>query len=125
MSGLLLAAAWLLAPFVPVRRMARWLNRARDRWVERRRVVHGRPLEQIARDARRLSVWYRTIPRGQSFAKYEAHRRAYDDVLAEACGALGIDHLLAVLEPGEELDAERARVEWRLECAGLELGLPL
>ncbi len=125
MSGLLLAGAWLLAPFLPWRRTARLLARAWNRLAERRRLAHGRPLEQIAVDARRLSVWYRTCPRGQSFAKYEAHRRAYDDVLAEACAALGVDHLLGVLEPGGELDAERSRVEGRLEAAGLELGLPL
>lgn len=125
MSGLLLAGAWLLAPFLPWRRAARLVVRAWARLGERRRLAHGRPLEQIARDARRLSVWYRTCPRGQSFAKYEAHRRAYDDVLAEACAALGIDHLLGVLEPGTELDGERSRVEGRLEAAGLELGLPL
>jgi hypothetical protein len=125
MGGLLLAGAWLLAPFLPWRRTARMLARARTRWVERRRLAHGRPWEQIARDARRLSVWHRTHPPGQSFVKYEAHRRAYDDVLAEACHALDIEHLIGVLEPGPELDSERSRVEWRLESAGLELGLPL
>ena len=46
-------------------------------------------------------------------------------MLAEACTALGLTHLLLVLPPGAELDAERARVEWALEVAGLELGLPL
>ncbi|MEZ5091305.1 hypothetical protein [Nocardioides sp.] len=125
MSGLLLAGAWLLAPFLPWRRSARLVARVRARLAERRRPAHGRPVERIAADARRLSVWYRTCPRGQSFAKYEAHRRAYDDVLAEACTALGIDHLLGVLEPGPELDLERARVEARLEQSGLPLGLPL
>lgn len=125
MSGLLLAGAWLLAPFLPWRRTARLVSRAWARLAERRRLAHGRPLEQIAVDARRLSVWYRRCPRGQSFAKYEAHRRAYDDVLAEACAALGIEHLLGVLGPGPELDLERSRVEGRLESAGLELGLPL
>ncbi|MEZ5193405.1 MAG: hypothetical protein R2734_13480 [Nocardioides sp.] len=39
--------------------------------------------------------------------------------------ALGITHLLGVLPPSPELDRERARVERALECAGLELGLPL
>jgi hypothetical protein len=125
MSGLLLTGAWLLAPFLPWRRTARLVVRAWERLAERRRLAHGRPLEQIAVDARRLSAWYRSCPRGQSFAKYEAHRRAYDDVLAEACAALGIEHLLGVLEPSPELDLERSRVEGRLESAGLELGLPL
>jgi hypothetical protein len=40
-------------------------------------------------------------------------------VLAEACLALGVDHLLGVLAPGPELDAERQRVELRLSGYGL------
>ncbi len=123
--GLLFAGTWLLAPFLPWRRMIAAVGRLRTRVAARGRLVHGRPLEQIARDARRLSVWFRTCPRGQSFAKYDAHRRAYDDVLAEACQALEIQHLLGVLDPGDELDAERRHIEWRLESAGFELGLPL
>jgi hypothetical protein len=125
MAAVLLATAWFTFLFTPWRRVGR---RAALTWVwlrSRRSRPTGRPLEQIACDARRLSVWFRRCPRGQSFAKYEAHRRAYDDVLAEACRALGIEHLLGVLEPGTELDTERARIEWALECAGLELGLPL
>lgn len=107
-------------------------HRARTGWTALLRCLRhppepppGRPLEDIARDARRLSAWFRSQPRGQSFAKYEARRRAYEDVLAEGCRALGVTHLLGVLQPGTELDAERARVEWALECRGLELGLPL
>lgn len=75
--------------------------------------------------ARRLSSRFHGPAAGQRFAKTEALRRAYDEVLAEACTALGVTHLLSVLPPGAELDAERARVEWALDCAGLELGLPL
>ncbi len=125
MGAALLICAWFTVLFTPWLRVGRAVVRGWA-WLEsHRRRPAGRPLEQIARDARRLGVWYRTCPRGQSFAKYEAHRRAYDDVLAEACRALDIDNLLGVLEPGTELDAERARIEWRLETAGLELGLPL
>jgi hypothetical protein len=127
MTGWLLVCAWLLVPFLPWRRTARALLRARERRLDRRapRPLPVRPLEQIAQDARRLSVWHRSHPRGQSFAKYEAHRRAYDDVLAEACRALDVEHLLSIIPPGPALDSERDRVERRLEAAGLELGLPL
>lgn len=84
-------------------------------------VPCGRPIEQIAQHARRL--WRRShMPeRGLSRAKQVAIREAYDDVLAEGCEALGFQHLLAVLTPGDELDVERERVEDLLEHAGLRL----
>jgi hypothetical protein len=80
-----------------------------------------RPIEVIATDARRLGHRFRSLPRGVSFAKFEAVRRAYDDVLAEGCAALDLPELLGVLPAGEELDAERVRVE-RLLCRwGLDI----
>jgi hypothetical protein len=98
------------------------------RWLPRR-LLHradlprpqGRPLELIASDARRLGSRFANPPRGAAFAKLEGLRRAYDHVLGEACSALGVDHLLAVLPPGDELDAERARVEGLLWLAGLRI----
>jgi hypothetical protein len=80
-----------------------------------------RPIELIARDAHRLSSQFRWACTSEtaSFARFEARRRAYDSVLGEACLALGVDHLLAVLPPGPELDAERQRVELRLSGYGL------
>ena len=83
--------------------------------------VVGRPIEEIARDAMRLGQSFRAVPRGLSFARFEGCRRAYDLVLSEACRALEIDHLLGVLSPGPELDAERERVEAKLWLAGLHL----
>jgi hypothetical protein len=81
----------------------------------------GRPIEVIAAEARRLGQRYRRTRRGVSYAKSEAVRRAYDGVLAEGCDALGVPHLLGVLEPGDELDAERTRVERLLHIWGLDL----
>jgi hypothetical protein len=83
--------------------------------------VLGRPIEDIARDATRLGHSFRYVPPGLSFARFEGCRRAYDLVLGEACQALDIDHLLGVLSPGPELDAERDRVESKLWLAGLRL----
>lgn len=104
---------------------ARLVRRLRLRRRSRELAPGGRPIQEIARDLRRLGRKFREQPRGLSFVRYEAHRRAYDDVLIEATAALGIVGLIGVLEPGPELDVERARLEWALECAGLELGLPL
>jgi hypothetical protein len=83
--------------------------------------VLGRPIEDIARDAIRLGHSFRYVPPGLSFARFEGCRRAYDMVLGEACQALDIDHLLGVLSPGPELDAERDRVESKLWLAGLRI----
>jgi hypothetical protein len=81
----------------------------------------GRPIEVIATEARRLGERYRLTRQGVSYAKSEAIRRAYDGVLAEGCDALGVSHLLGVLGPGDELDAERIRVERVLHVWGLGL----
>jgi predicted TIM-barrel fold metal-dependent hydrolase len=84
-------------------------------------VPEGRPIEVIAREARRLGHRFRQTRHGVSFAKAEGVRRAYEEVLAEACDALGLPHLLTVLAGGSELDAERQRVERLLHIWGIEL----
>ena len=84
-------------------------------------VPVARPLEDIVRDARRYSARVHQPPRGTSFAKHLAACAVYDRVLGEACAALGVAHLLTVLPPGEELDAERQRIETALWLAGLRL----
>jgi len=81
----------------------------------------GRPFEVVSLDVHRLGRQFHYLPRGVSFARYEGRRRAYDAVLAEACRALAIEHLLTVLPVGPELDAERHRVEVRLGFAGMSL----
>jgi hypothetical protein len=83
----------------------------------------GRPIQKIAADAHRLGLRFRCMPPHASFAHLEGNRIAYDRVLAEACVALGVEHLLEVLPPGPELDAERRRVETALAAAGLGLGM--
>ncbi|MGN6576784.1 MAG: hypothetical protein ACTHKG_13975 [Nocardioides sp.] len=81
----------------------------------------GRPLEEIAADARRLAPRALHPPRGTSRAKVVALCYAYDHVLSEACAALGVEHLLSVLEPGDERDLERRRVQDLLWLAGLRI----
>jgi hypothetical protein len=84
----------------------------------------ARPIEQVVKDLRRLAPRFHHPVRGTSRTKIEATRHAYDHVLGEAATALGIEHLLGVLEPGSELDLERTRVETRLWLAGLRVDEP-
>lgn len=81
----------------------------------------GRPIEDVARDLRRLHQRYAATRTGVSYAKHEAVRFAYDHALAEGCDALGVTHLLGVLEAGADLDLERLRVERLLHRWGLSL----
>lgn len=81
----------------------------------------GRPIQQIARDARRLGRQLQHADDGRSQARITAIRRSYDDVLAEACRSLGVAELLGVLSDGPELDRERHRVEVALAGAGMVL----
>ena len=76
-----------------------------------------RPLSTIAADAQRLSERYHR--EGMRFAQYEGRRQAFDRVLGEAAEMLEVEHLLAVLPPGPELDHERKRIEARLVQEGL------
>ena len=78
-----------------------------------------RSIEQAARDLRRLGPKFHRPPPGTSRVKIEAARYAYDRVLGEAATAVGVEHLLGVLAPGDDLDAERRRVENRLWLAGV------
>ena len=80
-----------------------------------------RPLEEIAADVRRLARRHRCPAEGARFAKVEGYRRAYDNVLLEACSVLSVTTLIGVLPPGTELDRERMRVEELLDTAGLSV----
>jgi hypothetical protein len=106
-------------------RLVSWVRRKARAWWEQVRPRHptpaGRPIESIARDAWRIGNRFHRDQPGMRFAKVEGIRQAYDHVLSEACDALGIAHLLPILPPGPECDAERRRVEYLLSQAGLDL----
>ena len=87
----------------------------------RRPEPQGRPIEVVAAHLRRLCAQYHGLDPRTPFVKVEAVRLAYDKVLGECCTALGGAHLLGVLRPGPELDAERERVEELVA----ERGVPL
>ena len=84
-------------------------------------VPMNRAIEPIARDLRRLHLAVRNQPPGRSMARHSGVLGAYDDILLEACRALGVPDTLSDLPAGTERDAERLRVEYLLEEAGLRL----
>ena len=102
----------------------RWVERALERMRRTPPRPDRRPIEEVARHVRRLGAAYHHPPPGQRHARFEGVRRAYDDVLGQACTALGIPDVLADLPPGQERDAARLRVEYLLEQAGLVLRAP-
>ncbi len=99
-------------------RMRRWRRDRREGAAGR---PDGRPIEDIAHDARRLGRQLRHADDGRSAARITAIRHSYDDVLAEGCAALGVAELLGMIPDGSELDAERRRVEVVLMGAGMVL----
>lgn len=100
---------------------AQWSN-ALPRGMTQKEPLPRRPIEQLARDLRRLGPKFYQPPAGTSRVKREAARYAYDRALGEAATAVGVEHLLAVLAPGDDLDAERRRVEGCLWLAGVRIG---
>lgn len=128
-GAVLLRDPRLLAPLRRLR--ARLSTRAGSRRPRRLRRLRrrrppppapGPPIEEIAESVRRLGCRFHHPAAGLRHAKAEGVRQAYDHALARACAALEVAHLIGVLPPGPELDRERERVEWALECAGLDLG---
>jgi hypothetical protein len=103
--------------FLLLERSWRWVRGPRT-YVE---SPAGRPIEQIAEDARRLGGQLQHPQDGRSCVRVGAIRLSYDRVLGEACQAVGASHLLGVLveSDGVELDTERRRVEILLTAAGV------
>ena len=99
-----------------------------DRFVQRhrRRVPEpvGRPIERVVADLHRIRAEALSPAPGASKVRRDATMAAYDDVLADACRALGVPDLLSDLPPGTEREAERLRTEWLLEQAGVPVTSP-
>lgn len=103
--------------------LARSFRRLVDRVSPAPPPPAGPTIQRIARDARRLRAELISAP-GTPMARRLGAEKAYDDLLCDACRALGIDDTLSGLPPGTDRDAERLRVEYELGEAGLHLGLP-
>ena len=118
--GVIRGGVWLLDEWPSRNTAGEWLA-ARLPCRPRTPPVSRRPIEVVAREARLLAVRVHQPPRGVSYAKYQGWVAAYDRLLSEGCAALELDHLLGVLEPGQERDRERERVESLLWLAGLRI----
>ncbi|MGI8458083.1 MAG: hypothetical protein ACR2LI_08220 [Propionibacteriaceae bacterium] len=80
----------------------------------------GPPLEKVAADLRRLRAEL-THDEGRSAAHQLGSRMAYDVILKQACGMLGVEHELDQETVGIERDLERFRIEAVLESVGVVL----
>ena len=126
-SGPVLCLAGLLALISDphFERFARTRTRIRGWWRGRsgRDLGRptGRPIEDIAYDARRLGRQLQHANDGRSQARIGAIRCSYDDVLAEGCAALGVAELRGGRPQGPELHVGRRRVEVVLVGAGMVL----
>lgn len=79
------------------------------------------PIERIGYDARRLRRELLALAPGIPVARRIGLQLAYDDVLVDACAALGVANTLTAVPLGLERDAERLYVEHELDAAGLRL----
>lgn len=91
------------------------------RHLPARAAPAGRPIEALAVDLRRLRAATLRAEPGSSHVRRSATVAAYDDVLVQACLALGLPDTLSGLPLGTDREAERLRVEALLEAAGLRL----
>ncbi|WP_040337398.1 hypothetical protein [Candidatus Blastococcus massiliensis] len=101
----------------------RWLaERAARRRARHNPAAGRRPVEAVAADIRRLGRQLDLIPAGAPMVRRRALQAAYDDVLVEAAGMLGVPHALATEPPGRARDVERLRLVTALQLAGLAVG---
>ena len=103
--------------------LTRWRERRSDTVAHRRAVKmlrqqHGRPLEQLVADLRRLRAAVASDA-NRSAAHQIGNRMAYDQLLQQTCSMLEIEHELSEDCTGLDRDIERFRIEAELERAGV------
>jgi len=86
--------------------------------VRRMTVPSGPPIERLAADLRRLRPLLDDPTRSRT--QREGARLAYEEVLVDACRALGIDHRLGAGR-GLAAEVEVLRVEAALADSGLRI----
>ncbi|WP_236830597.1 hypothetical protein [Blastococcus sp. KM273128] len=119
--ALLAAFAGLVAGLGPLIRMIEaWSAR---RHAARHSAPPGRSLQVVAADLRRLGRQVAMVPAGMSMVRRRALLAAYDDVLIEAAGMLGVASGLEEVPEGRAREVERLRVAAELRAAGLQVPL--
>ncbi|NEK85398.1 hypothetical protein GCU60_17770 [Blastococcus saxobsidens] len=117
--ALLAAFAGVIVGFGP---LTRWLElRAARRSAARGPAPSGRPLERVAADLRRLGRQVDLVPAGAPMARRRGLLAAYDDVLLEAAGMLGVPTSLTSCPEGRAREVERLRLVAELRGAGLRV----
>lgn len=102
--------------------LIRWLERRSSRrHAARHPAPSGRPLERVAADVRRLGRQVELVPAGVPMARRRGLLAAYDDVLLEAAGMLGVQSSLASCGEGRAREVERLRLVAELRRAGLRV----
>jgi hypothetical protein len=98
----------------------RWLaERNARRHARTAMPLDRRPVQQVAADVRRLGRQLTAVPAGAPMVRRRALQAAYDDVLMEAAGMLGVPHALTTELQGRRREVERLRLLAALEAAGL------
>ncbi|RZU34377.1 hypothetical protein [Blastococcus saxobsidens] len=126
MSTALIQLVAILAGFAAVvvlfGPLTRWLERrSARRHAARNPAPSGRPLERVAADLRRLGRQVDLVPAGAPMARRRGLLAAYDDVLLEAAGMLGVPSSLAGCPEGRAREVERLRLVAELRRAGLRV----
>ncbi|MEV0677697.1 hypothetical protein AB0I60_14355 [Actinosynnema sp. NPDC050436] len=84
-------------------------------------VARALPVERLAADLRRVHRALADVRPGTPYARRAGARQAYDDLLAQACAAVGVAHRLDDVPEGLDREIERLRVEESLRRAGLAI----
>jgi hypothetical protein len=100
------------------RRVGRWLHIL----APPAPVTTGMPIERIAADLRRIRPQALRPADGTPYSRRQAIVAAYDDVLLDACRALGVSTELDLITDALERESERLRAEHELQKAGVDLG---
>ncbi len=103
---------------VVVRLVRRWRRRGQQE------VPLGPPIEELARDIRRIAADLDALHPYTPVARRHGFLLAYDDALTSACRALSIPTPLLGMPLGPGRDHERSLVETKLAAAGLDVSQP-
>ncbi len=119
-TGIVATVFWLVSRFNPIseRLEQAWWRRQHPQEVA---AGNAHPIEELARDLRRLRRSLTMVDVGVPMARRRGIVLAYDDVLCEVAHCLEVPHMIVDLPLGSDRDLERLRVESCLEAAGVPL----